>query len=80
MVKKDLQKTGIGSRIIEELLFFLMESGIEVVRLDAIEEDPETMRFWASNGFFPSLKETRTDANGNHVTELERQILFRKQL
>lgn len=80
MVKKDLQKTGIGSRIIEELLFFLMESGIEVVRLDAIEEDPETMRFWTSNGFFPSLMETRTDDNGNHVTELERQIIFRKQL
>ena len=53
---------------------------LEGKRLDAIEEDPETMRFWTSNGFFPSLMETRTDDNGNHVTELERQIIFRKQL
>lgn len=80
MVKKDLQKTGIGSRIVQELLFFLMESGIEYVRLDAIEEDQKAMHFWNTNGFFPTMRETRADAVQNHITEMERQIIFHRQL
>lgn len=79
MVKKGLQKIGIGSRIIEELLFFLMENGIEYVRLDTIEEDTNAMQFWRSNGFYPTMKETRMDAASNHITELERQLIFRRQ-
>lgn len=76
MVKKDRQKAGVGSRIIEELLFFLMQSGIEYVRLNALEEDADTMRFWISNGFSPTLKETAAGPASCHITEMERQLFF----
>lgn len=72
MVKKSLQKTGIGTEIFKNLLKLLRAEGFEQVRLGCVKGNREGERFWNRNGFKPTGAEYETD--GYTVILMERKI------
>lgn len=55
---RKLQKNGIGSAIVNELIDYLTTLKYKEVRLGWINGNPQAEHFWIQNGFFP-IKEDR---------------------
>jgi Uncharacterized conserved protein len=51
MVKKDVQRRGVGSGIIEELCRYLKSISIKEIRLGWVSGNPQAAGFWRKNGF-----------------------------
>ena len=51
MTDASVQKTGVGSVIIEELCAFLRREGISRIQLAWVAENPQAEHFWKKNGF-----------------------------
>lgn len=51
MMNSQLQGTGIGSRIISEVLNYLKEKGFEMCQLGIDKDNPQSNHFWRKNGF-----------------------------
>lgn len=61
MVKKEYQKAGTGSAIIEELLSLLKKEGCIYARLGYIKGNRQSENFWKKSGFEAAGTETKTD-------------------
>lgn len=61
MMNQDFQRTGIGTEIIAEILFYLKEENFRYVRLGYIKGNQESESFWLKNKFIPSGDESETD-------------------
>ena len=55
------------------------EENLRFVWKDIPQDADQKAQFWRSNDFYPTMRETRMDAASNHITELERQLIFRRQ-
>ncbi|KSV59806.1 GNAT family N-acetyltransferase [Acetivibrio ethanolgignens] len=51
MMNSQLQGTGIGSKIISEVLNYLKGKGFEMCRLGIDKDNPQSNHFWRKNGF-----------------------------
>lgn len=51
MVRSEVSRAGIGSRIVSELCEYLTDCGIRAVRLGWVEGNPQAEAFWKKNGF-----------------------------
>ena len=51
MMNKELQGTGIGSKIISEVLDYLKKQGFEKCQLGIDKDNPQSNYFWRKNGF-----------------------------
>ena len=58
MVDSTIQKSGMGSAIVKELIDYLTTLESEEVRLGWINGNPQAEHFWIKNGFCP-IKEDR---------------------
>lgn len=58
MVDSTIQKSGMGSAIVKELIDYLTTLEYEEVRLGWINGNPQAEHFWIKNGFCP-IKEDR---------------------
>ena len=58
MVDSTIQKSGIGSAIVNELIDYLTTLEYKEVRLGWINGNPQAEYFWIKNGFYP-IKEDR---------------------
>ena len=58
MVDSTIQKSGMGSAIVKELIDYLTTLEYEEVRLGWINGNPQAEHFWIKNGFCP-IKEGR---------------------
>jgi len=56
-----LQKKGLGSEIIAELLDCIWDNGFQSARLAWVKGNPQAEHFWRKNGFVP-IKETTSTA------------------
>lgn len=72
MTDVSVQKCGIGTSIISELLEYLTASGIAAVQLAWVKGNPQSEHFWLKNGFIP-VKETTSNAAA-HVILAERKL------
>ena len=61
MTDASVQKQGVGSRIMADLLDTLKEVGFQAVRLAWVKGNPQAEHFWKKNGF-QMLKETTSNA------------------
>ena len=51
MMERDLQGTGIGSRITTELCTYLTKQNYEYIRLGYVDGNPQSEAFWKKNQF-----------------------------
>lgn len=51
MMNSQLQGTGIGSKIISEVLNYLKGKEFEMCRLGIDKDNPQSNHFWRKNGF-----------------------------
>ncbi len=51
MVKKELQKTGVGREIIKDFISFLQNENIKAIELGCIKDNVEALNFWKKHGF-----------------------------
>lgn len=58
MIDSTIQKSGMGSAIVNELIDYLTTLEYEEVRLGWINGNPQAEHFWIKNGFCP-IKEDR---------------------
>ena len=58
MMDKNVQKSGVGSAIVNELIDYLTTLEYKEVRLGWINGNPQAEHFWIQNGFCP-IKEDR---------------------
>lgn len=58
MMDITIQKSGLGSAIVKELIDYLTTLEYKEVRLGWINENPQAEHFWIKNGFCP-IKEDR---------------------
>lgn len=72
MVRKKLQKTGIGTELVQDLLSFLKKEGYYSVKLGCIKDNIEALEFWKKNGF--GLTGICHDAGKYMVMDMERSI------
>ena len=56
MVDSTIQKSGMGSAIVKELIDYLTTLEYEEVRLGWINGNPQAEHFWIKNGFCPIKK------------------------
>ncbi len=61
MVDNEFQGTGIGTEIIEELLYFLKTQHFSYAELGYIQGNKQSEGFWAKNKFKPSGAVSKTD-------------------
>lgn len=61
MTDTAVQKSGIGTSIISELIGYLKSCGVHAIRLAWVKGNPQAEHFWLKNGFVP-VKETTSTA------------------
>ncbi len=64
MVEASVQKSGVGSMIVDELWAFLKAEGILGVRLSWVMGNPQAEHFWHKNGF----REAGSPTKNEHAT------------
>lgn len=71
MIDIEKQNSGIGSKIINELFYYLYNNGFQSVELGYVEQNMQAKRFWLKHGF---------EIIGSHQQELFNVICMRKVL
>lgn len=61
MTHKNIQRTGVGTLIIDEVLTYLKEQ-FTYARLGRVKGNPEAKAFWHKQGFYETGEERITDA------------------
>lgn len=51
MMNKSLQRRGVGTALVSEVLAYLTALGFAAVRLGIDKENPQSNHFWRKNGF-----------------------------
>lgn len=72
MMKKELQGSGVGSFIIEEVISYLKKEQFEQVQLGYIKGNQQSEHFWRKNSFAPNGREKET--NEYTIIVMEREI------
>lgn len=72
MIKKELQGTGIGSKIISEVISYLAEKEFQYVQLGYIKGNEQSERFWRKNMFYPIGREKETEEYT--IVEMKREV------
>ena len=52
-VAPEVRRTGVGSRIVDSLMQFFSEKGVDHITLNYVVGNPEAERFWLKRGFEP---------------------------
>ena len=52
-VAPEFRRTGVGTRIVEQLMRFLSQNDIDHVTLNYVVGNPDAERFWLKRGFEP---------------------------
>ena len=68
-----IQRTGIGSQIIDELCSYLSSIGVVGIRLGWVKENEQAAHFWLKNGFCESG--LCHEVNGQTIVIAERRLV-----
>ena len=72
ILDKGIQRAGVGTAIITELMAFLRAQGFRYVRLGYVKGNLESEHFWQKNQFAPTGLQTRTE--NYTIAVMERQL------
>lgn len=72
ILDKGVQRAGVGTAIITELMAFLRAQGFRYVRLGYVKGNLESEHFWQKNQFAPTGLQTRTE--NYTIVVMERQL------
>lgn len=76
MVKKQMQGTGIGKQLMEELFALLRQNGFTYAELGCIKDNKEALAFWTRNGFISTGSEV--DAGDYWIVCMKKDLMIRE--
>lgn len=62
MMDKRFQRIGIGTKIINEVLYVLKKEGVRYARLGYVKSNLQARNFWIKNNFISTGIESETDS------------------